>query len=47
MRLGTSFVVTDLPAGMYYWRVMTLDVAGGRIHEKWTPFQELRIGAVP
>ena len=44
---GTSFVVTDLPAGMYYWRVKTVDVTGGRIHEKWTPLQELRIGAAP
>jgi hypothetical protein len=41
----TSFIVTDLPVGVYHWRVMTVDVSGGRVHEKWTPFQELRIEA--
>jgi len=37
------FVVTDLPGGTYYWRVMTLQFEGGRIYETWTPFRQLRI----
>lgn len=40
---GTVFVVTDLPAGSYYWRVMTLEVEEGRAYGKWSPFQELRV----
>lgn len=42
----TAFMVTDIPAGTYYWRVMTLDVADGRAYEKWLPFQQLRIEGV-
>lgn len=39
----TAFIITDLPKGVYYWRVMTLDVLDGRTYEKWTPFRELRV----
>lgn len=39
----TSLVLTDLPAGVYYWRVMTLDSIDGRPREKWSPFEELRV----
>jgi hypothetical protein len=39
----TAFVVTDLPPDTYYWRVETLDIDQGRVYEKWSPFQELRI----
>jgi len=41
----TSFIVTDLPQGIYRWRVMTLQVVDGRVYEKWTPFQELRVSS--
>lgn len=39
----TSLVLTDLPAGVYYWRVMTLDSIDGQPREKWSPFEELRV----
>lgn len=39
----TSFILTDLPAGVYYWRIMTLDSFDGQLREKWSPFQELRV----
>lgn len=42
----TTLVVTDIPPGTYYWRVMTLAVADGRAYEKWLPFQEIRIEGV-
>lgn len=38
-----SLILTDLPAGIYYWRVMTLDAIDGRPREKWSPFEELRV----
>lgn len=41
----TSFIVTDLPDGVYRWRVLTLEIVGGRRYEKWTPFQELRVSS--
>lgn len=40
---GTSFVVTDLPPGVFYWRVQTVEVENGRVYQKWSPIQELRI----
>lgn len=39
----TAFIITDLPKGVYYWRVMTLDALDGRTYEKWTSFRELRV----
>ena len=39
----TSLVLTDLPAGVYYWRVMTLDSIDGQPREKWSPFEGLRV----
>ena len=40
----TAFMITDLPAGTYYWRVMSRDYDEGQVYQKWSPFQELRIG---
>ncbi|WP_243652443.1 FecR domain-containing protein [Novosphingobium sp. PhB165] len=41
---GSSFVITDLPGGTYYWRVMSIEAASGRIYTKWSPTSELRVG---
>lgn len=42
---GRSFVVTDLPAGTYNWRVQTLQFVGGKVHGKWSPVERLTITA--
>ncbi len=39
------FVVTDLPPGTYYWRVMALQFVGGEVHENWSPLERLTISA--
>lgn len=41
----SSFLLTDIPSGTYYWRVMTLGFEDGRVYEKWSPLQQLRIEA--
>lgn len=38
-------VVTDLPPGTYYWRVMALQFADGEVHENWSPTERLTISA--
>lgn len=38
-----SMILTDLPSGTYYWRVMTLQLDEGRIYEKWSKPEQLRI----
>ncbi len=39
-----SFIITDLPGGTYYWRVMSIEASGGRIYTKWSAINELRVG---
>lgn len=38
-----SMILTDLPSGTYYWRVMTLQLDEGRVYEKWSRPEQLRI----
>lgn len=38
-----SFILTDLPSGTYYWRVMTLERSDGKTYEKWSPMEQLRV----
>jgi len=40
---GTSFIVTDLAKGRYHWRVMTSEMVGGRLFEKWSSDRELTV----
>jgi len=42
---GSSFIITDLPPGIYHWRVMSMSVEAGRVFTKWSPSSELRIEA--
>lgn len=37
------FVITDLPSGTYYWRVMSLQFADGGAFPKWSPIERLTI----
>ena len=39
-----QIVVTDLPPGLYYWRVVVARREGGRLFEKWSPSQRFEIG---
>ena len=39
------FVITDLPPGIYYWRVMTLQFVDGETHGNWSPIERLTISA--
>lgn len=39
-----QMTVTDLPPGLYVWRVMSRTLNHGRTFEKWSPAQQLRIG---
>ncbi|WP_068875893.1 MULTISPECIES: FecR domain-containing protein [unclassified Phenylobacterium] len=39
-----QIVVTDLPPGVYYWRVMVARRDGGRLFEKWSAPQRFEIG---
>ncbi len=41
---GEAFVITDLAAGNYYWRVMSIETADGNVYTKWSPTSELRVG---
>jgi hypothetical protein len=41
--LKPSFVITDLPPGIYFWRVKTIEAEAGKIYEKWTSANELRV----
>jgi len=38
------FIVTDLPGGTYYWRVMSVEAADGKVYTKWSATSELRVG---
>ncbi|WP_324699461.1 FecR domain-containing protein [Novosphingobium sp. RL4] len=42
---GDAFVITDLAAGTYYWRVMSIEAAEGQVYTKWSSANELRVGA--
>lgn len=42
---GSSFIITDLPGGTYYWRVMSMTTGPERIYTKWSSTNELRVGA--
>lgn len=37
------FVITDLPPGTYYWRVMSLQFVDGAAFSKWSPVERLTI----
>jgi hypothetical protein len=37
------FVITDLPPGTYYWRVMSLQFVDGGVFPKWSPVERLTI----
>lgn len=39
----SSFIVTNLPKGVYKWRVLSLQFTEGDSYEIWSPFQDLRI----
>lgn len=39
-----ELTVTDLPPGVYTWRVMSRTFAGGGYYEKWTPPERFEIG---
>ena len=39
-----ELTVTQLPAGVYNWRVMSRTFAGGRHVEKWSPLERFEIG---
>lgn len=41
----SSFIITDLPKGTYYWRVMTMEVEGNKFYRKWSSTNELRVEA--
>jgi hypothetical protein len=38
-----SFMITDLPSGVYFWRVKVTEFVDGEAFEKWTPIEELRV----
>lgn len=40
-----QMTVTDLPPGVYGWRVMSRTFLNGRIIEKWSPPQDFHLGA--
>ncbi|WP_213982699.1 FecR domain-containing protein [Sphingomonas sp. dw_22] len=40
---GSEIVLTDLPGGIYYWRVESSLIEGGRRQSKWSDQQELRV----
>lgn len=40
---GNEIVITDLPAGTYYWRVESSLIDGERRRSKWMDYQELRV----
>lgn len=39
-----QIVITDLPPGVYYWRVVVARREGGRLFEKWSAPQRFEIG---
>lgn len=39
-----QIVVTDLPPGIYYWRVLVSQREGGKLYEKWAQPQRFEIG---
>ena len=39
-----QMTVTDLPKGVYGWRVMSRTFLNGRIIEKWSPVQDFHLG---
>ncbi|KQW70707.1 hypothetical protein ASE17_17710 [Phenylobacterium sp. Root77] len=39
-----ELTITDLPPGVYNWRVMSRTFAGGGYYEKWTPLERFEIG---
>lgn len=39
------FVITDLPPGTYYWRVLALQFVDGEAYEKWSRVERLIISA--
>lgn len=39
-----QMVITDLPAGTYYWRVLVSRREDGRLFDKWSPAQRFEIG---
>ena len=41
---GPQIVVTDLPAGVYFWRVLVSRREGGKLYEKWSQPQRFEIG---
>ena len=40
-----SFIITDLPPGVYFWRVKIVEIEDGQVHKQWTRFEELRVEA--
>lgn len=40
---GSSFIITDLPSGTYYWRVMSMNASGSQVYTKWSQTNELRV----
>ena len=40
-----SFIITDLPPGVYFWRIKTIEVENGEVYEQWTPVEEFRVEA--
>jgi hypothetical protein len=38
-----EFVVTDLPPGVYHWRVLVVRFDGGRVAEKWSAPQRFEV----
>ncbi|GGB89872.1 peptidoglycan-binding protein LysM [Novosphingobium endophyticum] len=41
--VADRFVITDLPPGTYYWRVMSIQFADGGAFSKWSPIERLTI----
>jgi hypothetical protein len=39
-----QIVVTDLPPGIYFWRVLVSQREGGKLYEKWSQPQRFEIG---
>lgn len=40
-----SFIITDLPPGVYFWRVKTIEIEDGQVYEQWTTVEEIRVEA--
>jgi hypothetical protein len=41
--VADRFIITDLPPGTYYWRVMSIQFADGGAFPKWSPIERLTI----